>query len=69
MLPKATSPWKFTIIAAAVLGFAVSAHAQESVGPQTSAPPPVAPAHQQAERALSGKKITVPAGTRLAVTL
>lgn len=69
MLPKTTRPWKFAFIVATFLGFAASVHAQESVGPQTSAPPPVPPAHQPVERTLSGQKVTVPAGTRLAVTL
>ncbi len=45
--------------------------AQEPDGPQTSAPPPVAPAERPAveRRAASNQNITVPAGTRLAVVL
>lgn len=43
--------------------------AQEPSGPQSSAPPPVAPAQKPAHRAVSGEKITVPAGTHLAVVL
>src|SRR5262249_46537124 len=68
MLPKFTRPRKFVFTLAALAGFAAAANAQESVGPQTSAPPPVPPA-KQIERTASGQKITVPAGTRLAVTL
>ena len=45
--------------------------AQEPAGPQTSAPPPVAPAERPAveRRAASNQNITVPAGTRMAVVL
>ncbi|HWZ99480.1 MAG TPA: hypothetical protein VN025_17115 [Candidatus Dormibacteraeota bacterium] len=68
MLPKATRPWKIILAIAALAGLAAASNAQESVGPQTSAPPPVAPA-QKTERTPSGQKISVPAGTRLAVTL
>jgi len=68
MLPAPNRPWKFAVALSALLGFAVISSAQESVGPQASAPPPVAPA-QKAQRAASGQRVTVPAGTRLAVTL
>ncbi|MBS1840511.1 MAG: hypothetical protein JSS69_15320 [Acidobacteria bacterium] len=69
MLPKISHPGNSLFLFAALIGLAaVAAGAQESAGPQTSAPPPVAPA-KQAERQASGQKITVPAGTRLAVTL
>jgi hypothetical protein len=68
MLPKANQPWKLLLAATAVLGFAAVASSQESVGPQTSAPPPVAPA-PRAEHSQAGQKVTVPAGTKLAVTL
>ncbi len=54
--------------AAALAGFALAAQSQESVGPQTSAPPPVAPAAKAAP-AQTGKKISIPAGTRMAVVL
>ena len=67
MLPKANQPWKPLLALTALLGFGAVANSQESVGPQTSAPPPVAPA-PRAERA-TGQKVTVPAGTKLAVTL
>jgi type IV secretion system protein VirB10 len=68
MLPNLKTPRRFVFVAAAIIGLAGAAGAQESVGPQTDAPPPVAPA-KQVERAANGKKVTVPAGTRLAVTL
>ncbi len=68
MLPKASYPGKFTLVLAALLAFAAVVRSQESVGPQTSAPPPVPPA-QKEEPKPSGKKISVPAGTRLAVVL
>lgn len=42
--------------------------AQEPPGPQTSAPPPVAPA-PRAERAPSGETVTLPAKTKVAVIL
>jgi hypothetical protein len=52
-----------------VLPFA--AFAQQPEGPQTSAPPPVAPTPQPvaAPRAGSGEKILIPAGTRIGVVL
>jgi len=68
MLPKFTRPRKFVFALAVLAGFAAAANAQESVGPQTSAPSPVPPA-KQIEHTASGQKITVPSGTRLAVTL
>jgi hypothetical protein len=68
MLPAPTHSWKFALAAVALSGFGVVAQAQESVGPQTTAPPPVAPAQVEA-RKTTGKKITVSAGTRLAVVL
>ena len=55
---------------AGALGFALACAAQEPPGPQTSAPPPVAPATQEAPGAPTRhERITVPAGTRLAVVL
>jgi hypothetical protein len=47
------------------------AFAQQPEGPQTSAPSPVAPAPRPAveRRSATGEKITVPAGTRVAVVL
>jgi hypothetical protein len=47
----------------------MSLSAQQPVGPQSDAPPPVAPAPQPAPQAGSGEKITVPAGTRVGVVL
>jgi hypothetical protein len=45
--------------------------AQEPPGPQTSAPPPIAPAEHPAaaRRAGTGERISIPAGTRVAVVL
>jgi len=68
MLPTPNRHWRFAVALSTLLGFAAVARAQESAGPQTSAPPPVSPA-QKAERAASGQRVTVPAGTRIAVTL
>lgn len=68
MLPAPTRSWKFAAAAIALLGISVVSKAQESVGPQTSAPPPVAPTQTETQKA-SGKKVSVPAGTRLAVVL
>jgi hypothetical protein len=47
----------------------MSLFAQQSDGPQTAAPPPVAPAPQPAPQDGSSEKILVPAGTRVAVVL
>jgi type IV secretion system protein VirB10 len=66
MLP--TPQWKYPLAVAAMFCAATLVQSQESVGPQTSAPPPVLPPAQKQERA-AGKKVNVPAGTRLAVTL
>jgi type IV secretion system protein VirB10 len=51
--------------------FSASSFAQEPAGPQTSAPPPVAPAVRPAaqRRSAASERITVPAGTRVAVVL
>ncbi len=68
MLPTPTRSWKFALAAIALLGIGAVSKAQESVGPQTSAPPPVVPAQTEVHKA-SGKKVSVPAGTRLAVVL
>ena len=67
MQPTPKHLCKYTLVAA-ILGSAVIASSQESTGPQTSAPAPVSPA-QRAQPTESGKKISVPAGTRLAVIL
>lgn len=56
--------------AAGMLGFALSAMAQQPEGPQVSAPDPVPPrAQPSAQRAVTGEKVVVPAGTKLAVVL
>jgi hypothetical protein len=68
MLPNTARPWKFVFMLGAFVALAAAANAQESVGPQTSAPPPVAPAHKR-ETAGNGQQVSVPAGTRLAVVL
>src|SRR5256885_16275224 len=69
MLPKTARPWKFLFALVAAIGLAAVAQAQqESVGPQPPAPAAVAPSHKQ-EPAPNGEKISVPAGTRLAVVL
>jgi type IV secretion system protein VirB10 len=69
MLPIVNRAGRLAFACAALIGLVpVAAIAQESVGPQTAAPPPVPPA-KHAEHAPSGQKIIVPAGTRLAVTL
>ena len=68
MLPTRKRPWKYSLAVATLTVLAAAAQAQESVGPQTSAPPPVPPAQTEARKP-SGKKVSVPAGTRLAVIL
>ncbi len=69
MLFKITRPVRAGMMIAVLIGLAAAAAgAQESVGPQNAAPPPVPPA-KQLERTASGQKVTVPAGTRLAVIL
>src|SRR5690242_14779726 len=54
-----------------VLGSSSLAFAQEPEGPQASAPPPVAPAARPVveRRVGANDKVTVPAGTRVAVVL
>jgi type IV secretion system protein VirB10 len=62
----------YFVSAALVVFYASSriALAQEPPGPQTSAPAPVPPAPRPADaRRASSEKITVPAGTRVAVVL
>ena len=63
-------------VAAASLGvslllFSINLSAQQPEGPQTSAPPPVAPtpAPARAQGASSNEKILIPAGTRIGVVL
>ncbi len=62
----------YFLLTAGFLGFAMLGVAQDSTGPQTSAPPPVPPAAQQdadSPRASRGESVIVPAGTKLAVIL
>lgn len=55
---------------AALLTFPAHSRAQQADGPQTSAPPAVAPAPPVAPpRAASSEKVRIPAGTRVAVVL
>lgn len=70
MAPSPSRLSKSVLAAAelALIAFASTAQAQESAGPQTSAPAPVAPS-QKVEPTQTGKRISVPAGTRLAVVL
>lgn len=52
------------------LGIPQLGHAQQDAGPQTSAPPPVAPAPQPVQKAAGPSgTIKIPAGTRVAVVL
>jgi len=68
MLPITARPWRLALNIATLVALAAATNAQESVGPQTSAPPP-APATHKREPARDGQKVSVPAGTRLAVVL
>jgi hypothetical protein len=52
-----------------VLASSSLAFAQEPQGPQTSAPAPIAPASRVERRVGTNDKVTVPAGTRVAVVL
>src|SRR5215469_3450751 len=56
------------VLAASLLG-AMAVSAQEQQGPQTDAPPPVAPKPAPAPQATPGDKVIVPAGTRVGVVL
>lgn len=61
---------QFAFIAMAeVMLLAGAVSAQQTDGPQTEAPPAVAPAPRPMPKAASGDTIVVPAGTRLAVVL
>ena len=60
---------KLTFILAASLLCALSLSAQEQQGPQTEAPPPVAPKPAPVPQAGSGERVIVPAGTRVGVVL
>src|SRR6266705_1992994 len=54
---------------ASLLAMGASCAAQQPEGPQSDAPPPVAPKPAQEQPPGSGEKITVPAGTRVGVVL
>src|SRR6266481_9063794 len=54
---------------ASILAIGASCAAQQPEGPQSDAPPPVAPKPAQEQPPGSGEKITVPAGTRVGVVL
>lgn len=67
---KNTHAAQFSFIAlAGAMLLAGSINAQQNDGPQTEAPPAVAPALRPMPRAASGDTIVVPAGTRVAVIL
>jgi hypothetical protein len=58
-----------TLLCLVAVSLPFSLFAQQPEGPQTSAPPPVAPAPQAAQRAGSSDRILLPAGTRIGVVL
>lgn len=60
---------KLTLVLAASLILAMSLSAQQQEGPQTDAPPPVAPKPASAPQTGTGEKVIVPAGTRVGVVL
>jgi type IV secretion system protein VirB10 len=60
---------RLTFLLAASLFFTMTLSAQQQEGPQTEAPPPVAPKPAPAPQAASNEKIIVPAGTRVGVVL
>lgn len=60
---------KLAFVLTASLFCVISLSAQEQQGPQTDAPPPVAPKPAAAPQAGSGEKVIVPAGTRVGVVL
>src|SRR5499427_4392907 len=60
---------KLVFVLAASLLFTMSLAAQQQEGPQTEAPPPVAPKPAPAPQAGTGEKVIVPAGTRVGVVL
>jgi type IV secretion system protein VirB10 len=60
---------KLTFILAASLLCTMTLSAQQQEGPQTDAPPPVAPKPAPAPHAGSSDRVVVPAGTRVGVVL
>jgi len=67
LLRRAFHPNLFFI--ASLLAMGASCAAQQPEGPQSDAPPPVAPKPAQEQASGSGEKITLPAGTRVGVVL
>jgi hypothetical protein len=57
---------RLTFLLAASLFFTMTLSAQQQEGPQTEAPPPVAPKPAPAPQAASNEKIIVPAGCKMA---
>ena len=66
-LPRRIS--QYLCLIAGLLAVSASCAAQQPEGPQTGAPPPVAPKPVAARRTGSIERITVPAGTRVGVVL
>ena len=61
---------RYLILMAASLALSISCAAQQPEGPQSGAPPPVAPVPKQALAQVgSNDRITVPSGTRVGVVL
>src|SRR5690348_2986377 len=60
---------KLAFVLAASLLCTMTLSAQQQEGPQSDAPPPVAPKPAPAPQAGSGEKVVVPAGTRVGVVL
>src|SRR5690242_17216939 len=69
MHPRWDSCLRLLFAIATSLLFAASLAAQQPPGPQTDAPPPVAPKPAPAPQAGAGEKVVVPAGTRVGVVL
>jgi len=67
LLHRAFRPNLFFI--ASLLAIGASCAAQQPEGPQSDAPPPVAPKPVTAQTAGSSERITVPSGTRVGVVL
>jgi len=60
---------RLTFILAVSLLYGMTLSAQQQEGPQTDAPPPVAPKPAPAPQAASSDRVIVPAGTRVGVVL
>src|SRR5207237_10640674 len=59
----------YVLFGTATLVAGISCSAQQPEGPQSDAPPPVAPKPVPAPQAGSGERIMVPSGTRVGVVL